>query len=543
MMEEKTMNAKKYCRFIFVLFAGFLIVAASTPLLAAQGAGGSPQAGVSFKAADVSEASSSGEVKSRPVPKMYTEDVLRLKQQMQDSEAVDDLLPADAEDAEADGSAETGAAENDFVINAPVLSTNFAGISYTGWYPPDPIMAVGPSHVLVMVNSSLAVYNKTGGAPLIQKTLSSWFSSVNPGTTMIFDPKCVYDPWNQRFIVLALARNDTTQKSYYLLSVSKTNSAAGSWWSWKLDATKNGSTATTNWADYPQIGYDSSTSGAIYITSNQFAFGGGFQYSKLRILKKSQLYSGASLGWYDFWNYKNANGTAVFTWQPVQTTSGTTGEWLVNTVSASSGNQITLYKVSNPTATTPTLTRTGTFNVRSYTAPPDAKQKGGSELIDTGDCRLYNAVYKYGYIYTSTVEAYKWGDSTTESALRYLKLNTSGVSVTFDKTYGGNNSYYFYPAIDADTSSNIYLVFSRSSSTEYAGVRFSGRKTTDTAMQASAPLKAGEAYYVRKDGSGRNRWGDYSGIARDWSTGHIWVYGEYAKPSNQWGTWIGKTKF
>jgi hypothetical protein len=227
----------------------------------------------------------------------------------------------------------------------------------------------------------------------------------------------------------------------------------------------------------------------------------------------------------------------------VQTTSSTTAEWLVNTASASSGNQVTLYRVTNPTSATPTLTRRGTFSVRSYSAPPDAKQKGGSELIDTGDCRLYNAVYKFGYIYTSTTEAYKWGDTTTESAIRYLKLNTSGISVTYDKTYGTNNSFYYYPAIDADGSSNIYLVFSRSSSTEYASVRYSGRKTTDTAMQSSASLKAGEAYYVRKDGVGRNRWGDYSGIARDWTTGGIWLYGEYAKPSNNWGTWIGRTKF
>jgi hypothetical protein len=404
-------------------------------------------------------------------------------------------------------------------------------------------MTVGPSHVLVMVNSSFAVYSKTGGAPLLQKTLGTWFSNVNPGTTSIFDPKCIYDPWNKRFIMLALALNNTTKQSYYLVSVSKTSSATGGWWNYKLDATKDGSTATNNWADYPQIGYDSSTTGAIYITSNQFAFGGSFKYAKLRILKKSQLYAGGSLSWHDFWNRTNANGSAIFTWQPVQTTSSTTGEWLVNTASSSSGNQVTLYKVTNPTAATPTLTRTGTFSVRPYTAPPDAKQKGGTELIDTGDCRLYNAVYKFGYIYTSTAEAYKWGDTTTESALRYLKLNTSGISVTYDKTYGANNSFYYYPAIDADGSSNIYLVFSRSSSTEYASVRYSGRKTTDTNMQGSASLKAGEAYYVRKDGIGRNRWGDYSGIARDWTTGDIWLYGEYAKPSNNWGTWIGKTKF
>src|SRR5436853_5500946 len=40
-------------------------------------------------------------------------------------------------------------------VSAPTASTNFAGISATGWIPPDCTMAVGPSHVLLSVNSSL----------------------------------------------------------------------------------------------------------------------------------------------------------------------------------------------------------------------------------------------------------------------------------------------------------------------------------------------------------------------------------------------------
>ena len=255
------------------------------------------------------------------------------------------------------------------------------------------------------------------------------------------------------------------------------------------------------------LGFDSSTSGAIYITTNQFTWGDEpqFQYSKLRILKKSELYAGSSLHWYDFWGKKNWTGSFVFTWQPVQTMSSTTGEWLVNTVNRSSGDSVTLWKVTNPTSETPILTNVGTVFVRMYNAPPDAKQKGGTQLIDTGDCRLYNAVYQNAYIYTATSEAYNWGDSTWESAIRYLKIKTSTKKAVWDKTYGSNNAYGFFPAINVDFSSNVYLVYSRSSSTAYASARFSGRKTTDTKMQRSATLKAGEAYYVLKDEGGRNR--------------------------------------
>lgn len=524
---------------IFCLI-GFVLIIAPSLATAEEGAGGSLEVGMAVNPSALPDVSAAAPVTPQSVPMMYSDGVLQLKHQMRESGYLPnrEVIGADVDQNSAsDGSGFST------TMNAPTLSTDFAGISHTGWYPPDPIMAVGPLHVLVMVNSSVAIYNKAGGAAVLTNTLANWFSNVSPGTTMIFDPKCVYDHWNQRYIMLVLALNNATSESYYLISVSQTNNPTGNWWNWKLDAKKDGSKDSNNWADYPQLGFDSSTKGAVYITSNQFAFSGGFRYSKLRILKKSELYSGGSVGWYDFWDWKNNNKSPVFTWQPVQTMSSTTGEWLVNTVSSFSGDAVTLWKVIKSTSKKPKLIRKGAIRIGSYSAPPDGKQKGGAELVDTGDCRLYNAVYQHKYIYTATTEAFSWGDGTIESAIRYLKLNSSNKRVALDITYGANNAYYSYPAITVDSANNIYLVFSRYSSDEYACVRFSGRKTTDLSTQSSASLKDGEAYYVLKDGIGRNRWGDYSGIARDPSTGDIWLYGEYAKPANQWGTWIGKVKF
>lgn len=85
------------------------------------------------------------------------------------------------------------------------------------------------------------------------------------------------------------------------------------------------------------------------------------------------------------------------------------------------------------------------------------------------------------------------------------------------------------------------LVFARSSSTEYAGIHYSGRKTTDTVMQPSALLKAGEECITGK------RWGDYFGIGIDpINPKNVWIYGEWAKylpgvsSDWDWGTWVGQ---
>lgn len=416
---------------------------------------------------------------------------------------------------------------------APPLGTNFMGITYTYWYPPDPILAAGPDHIVVVVNSSWAIYTKTG-TKLFQTTLGNWFSNVLPGADP-FDPKIIYDHHAGRWIILALAGIDTTP-SYYLISVSQTSDPTGLWWNWALRADIDGSNPTNNWADYPGLGFDEGS--AIYITSNQYLVGGGFQYAKLRILYKSQLYSGAALSWWDFWNWTNENGSKVFTWKPAHTFDSPSVEYLVNT-HWSSANWVTLWALTNPLGAPPTLTRQATVSVASYSAPPDAQQLGGPELIATNDCRTQDVQYRNGYAYTAFPVAYNWGSGTV-SAIRYLKINTSTNSAVADITYGADGFYYYFPAVYTTSDERVVMVFNRSSSTEYAGCRYVGDFPNDL---ASAQLKAGEGYYTL--GGTPHRWGDYSGIGVDPAqTCRIWMYSEYATTNtNRWGTWVGEVTF
>ena len=107
---------------------------------------------------------------------------------------------------------------------APTGSVNFAGIASTGWLPPDCTMAAGPDHVLLSVNSSMAIYSKAGGAALLQRTLTQWFGSAAAGLT-VFDPKALYDQHAGRWVLLAVGVSNSPKKSVYLLSVS--NGGAG----------------------------------------------------------------------------------------------------------------------------------------------------------------------------------------------------------------------------------------------------------------------------------------------------------------------------
>src|SRR5262249_56655889 len=96
-----------------------------------------------------------------------------------------------------------------------------------------------------------------------------------------------------------------------------------------------------------------------------------------RILNKQELYQGAALHWYDFWNLKNPNGSGAFTVQPASHFRGVGGNppaYLVNGFFPS-GNQLTLWTLSNPIASwsggPPNLSRPS-VPCPAYAFPPNA---------------------------------------------------------------------------------------------------------------------------------------------------------------------------
>jgi hypothetical protein len=421
---------------------------------------------------------------------------------------------------------------------APMPSGNFAGIPATGWLPPDCTMAVGPSHVLLSVNSSVAIYNKTGVIAVPQRTLTQWFANVVQNMT-IFDPKALYDQHAGRWVLLAVAVQNNPRRSFFLLSVSATSNPRGVWRNYALDAMRDGNTMTNNWADFPALGVDNH---ALYITSNQFAFNGGFQYAKIRVIPKGGPYSGGAAPYFDFVRMRNGNNTLAFTVQPCHTFGAPQVEYLVNT-NYPSGNSLTIWEIRNPT-TAPALTRRQ-VTISPYTLAPNAVQKGVGAPLNTGDVRVLHAVFR-GDLWTSFTKAHNWGSGANRAAVQWCQVRPAGNAVIQQGVFGSATFDYYYPAACPDNNGNLTLVFSRSGASEFASILYTGRRSTDPlgTLQPSALLKAGVANYVALDSGGRNRWGDYNGVAADPSNARlVWFYSGYASAVNTWGTWVGSAFF
>jgi hypothetical protein len=423
------------------------------------------------------------------------------------------------------------------VIAAPALLASFAGIPAPSHTQPDCIITAGPTRVMVAVNSSVAIFTKTGQRRF-QTSFFNWFASLKIDTTNLFDPRLLYDQYTGHFIFICDARRGDG-KSWYLFSVSKTSNPEGDWAFWALDMTLNSTERVNLWADFPRIGVDHD---AIYLTGNMtdfFTF--AYKYAKLRVLKKSEVYAFGNIGWHDFWNLKDASGALAFDITPAHSFGKALAERMVST-DLESGNTLTLWTVTDGGTDHPVVTPVS-VPVSSYSIAPPAVQKGGGNATNVGTPNPVNVVYRNGSVFTAIDTSYNWGSGDV-SAIRYYRISKDG-ALQDEVTFGADGFYYFFPAVIPDARGNVYLVFNRSSVTQFIGIYYAGRKPTDPPgkFSKSTRLQSGLANYENAYvGSSLNRWGDYNGIARD-PGGSIWIYSQFPKSSADYATTIGRINY
>ena len=461
---------------------------------------------------------------------------------------------------------------------APALGTGWDAVNfdtngtYNGFYyiPPDPIAAAGPNDAVNVVNSTIQWYSKSGtlenavrlGRNSSGSIAGSFFEPLAP-ITGTYDPKVLYDQYNGRFVVVALEQTDTangdaSNTSRILIAVSDDSNPAGTWYCQSIDA-KTTISGTDYWCDYPglAIGPD-----AIYVTGNMFGFGGGsFGGSRLWIIGKSGLYSGSS-GTVAEYDPSTAAGlpSEAFTLQPSTmfgATPGTTGTFLVSSGWTSGSTEyVSVIRVNSPLSS-PTFSNTmvNVGNISTTFTPASAPQLGTTQTIDSGDGRIYNAVWRNNNLYFANVISPPSDvDKRTCTAHWYrVQADFSSIALADQGDVSGEDiatgTRTFYPAIMVDSAGNMGIGFAASGPNIYPGAYYSGRLSTDPAgtLQSSGTLQAGVDYYYRTFGGTRNRWGDYSGLALDPADGTtFWVYNEYARTrgvssggDGRWGTRYG----
>jgi len=430
--------------------------------------------------------------------------------------------------------------------SAPVLDSSFAGLGNPPHTegdvtPPDTMGAVGPNHLVSLLNSDFGVFNKTTGAVLQKIPLQSFWRSLGTATgepaNFPFDTKVLYDTTSARFIAVTLGGLNSPN-SWVLVAVSSTSDPTRAWSKWAIDADRDNDTQLfNNGADFPGVGLDA---GNLYVTANMFSNSDSFQYSKIWVLPKAQLLSGSSsITWAEFRDPPGSNSSM----QPAYTFGVAPAEYILFEGSSS---QLLMARIDN-TSGTPVWHAPTAVSIAAYTLSdrlPGAPQSGNDNTIDTSDTRLLNVVYRNGTLWTvHNVQS----PATTKTEIAWYQINPAAGAVLAQGRISDPVRWYYYPSIAVNKDNVAALGFSGSSTTEYAGGYYSVIRPPYGAADPVSLLKSGEAPYWKTLGGTENRWGDYSATVVDPNDDMtFWTLQEYAQTPDtvtgrsRWGTWWGK---
>jgi hypothetical protein len=431
------------------------------------------------------------------------------------------------------------------------LGPEFTGMNFaqTGvGTPPDTIAAAGPSEVVELVNTNIAIYTKTG-TQVFTQDLGTFFSGQRTGNALS-DCFVIYDEQAGRFLVGIMDLSTTifgTVNSDRLLVAASSNSnptsSADFTQKYSINATVNRlSGSGQTFADFPRIGWDADE---YVIATNQFTTGSTEQYDHVLItsINRSALLAGTLSD-----TQVSRDGTN-FTMAPATMHGSQAGGLMYFVEEAPVANTIRVVAATGLLTSTPTFTQTdiGLPAAADYTAPPAATQKGSSALITTNDSRILNAEWQnnelvaaqnVGVAADSQAHA-RWYQFDTTATPTLVQQGTIGVG-------SGSNSYF--PAIAIDPQGDLGMSFIESSPSEYMSMYVTGRAAADPSgtMQTPVVAQAGVAPYAASFDTSPYRAGDFSGITVDISPttpfqpiNAFWAANEYATatgPAANWGT-------
>jgi hypothetical protein len=431
-------------------------------------------------------------------------------------------------------------APNTASVPAPVVGSTFAGNSFGSGTPNDNEVAIANNgHLLSVQNSSIFRYRTATNTIIGTQSLALWASPISVGGSK-YDPKVIYDPQANRFILVCLAGYVSTQTKI-IVGFSQSDSANGAY---NLYALPGNPFNDTLWSDYPMIGLNGDE---LFLTVNllhdNMSWQLGFVQSIIWQLNKWDGYNGDTLRT-ELHSGINYGGRPIRNLCPVEGGSNVAASpgmyFLSDRNLAASCDTVFLVHVSD-TANSPNqqVTVTVLISNRSYWMPADATQSSGGNLA-TNDARILGAFIQNDKIQfvNNTMDT-----SSGNCAVYHGVISNVSTSPTLVATIIGDTSLEFgYPNLayagQGAGDNTAIIFFLHSDTTNFPG---NSAVTTDGNGQYSpvTQVKAGLGYIDVL--SGMERWGDYSGIQRRYDAGGTcWVNGMYGQSSHLHATWISE---
>jgi hypothetical protein len=445
----------------------------------------------------------------------------------------------------------------------------------SGFIPPDTMGAVGPNHIVELINGRFDVYNKTTGNQAATASLDGFWTNIVgvaipnfnddcvSGTCTVsgkscpmgnecdvnftYDPRIVYDPASGHWFASSLdGTNPATGNNNIYVARSDTDDPTGTWHGLLFLADTVG---TVEFHDYDTLAVDAD---GLYMCTNDFD--GGGNESCYSIPKADLLLSPPSIA-----NMTRFEATppglpsvdgsiqAALSFEPSNGATPLLG---------ASGGNLTRSNIFGAGAAGATLgTVTGLTGDPGHSAAPAARQPTPGPTIENVTPRIVaNVVYQGGSLWAvHAVEG-----TASNSAIRWYEIDESTNTVLQTGLIEGTNQDFHEPSIAVNEFGHVVIGYTCSGPNLAASACVSVGETTGGVTTFKAPmiLAQGAGCYYQDFGTGRNRWGDYSATVLDPNSAcTFWTFQEIVasgadcntvsatNPGGEWGVQITQLIF
>ena len=414
--------------------------------------------------------------------------------------------------------------------------------------PPDTTGAIGPSHYLEFVNSKVAVYSASDLSSIAQRNLDAF---VGKSGDNVFDVQIQWDPQGNRWLYLADDINPANQ-DFLVFGWSKTpdpSDLVNGWCRFQLST----DVGARYLEDYPKLGHSNNH---IIFGTNSFRNGLSLQTAHIYAAPKpaAGVTTCSAPTVFSFGSPTSplvtSDGDPAFTPVPANTTDSTANGYVVAAdYFALTTSQIMAWHVAGSPGS-PTLTQDGNMNVTAYDVPANVPQPGTSNVLDSMDTRLTQAV-THADPDAGGGEAV-WTQHTVDgpggrSVDRWYELLPATDTVRQEGTIEDSTNFVFNGAISPTIAGNAAAVFYNvGGDSLLAQIRGQSRTSTTPLGVVGGEIGLGVSANADVDFSCTSpygppcRWGDYSGASPDPSNpGVVWGSNQINGPDTtdpQWAT-------
>jgi PKD repeat protein len=405
--------------------------------------------------------------------------------------------------------------QNKAAASEPLV--NFQGQN-SPYFPPDENGTAGPNHYMQTVNTTYAIYSKTGTLLAGPTNMNQLFGSVPGANCNDGDPIILYDEMADRWMAAEFSLCGNPDKM--LIAVSATNDPTGTWYQYSFNM--NGMPDYEKfgiWPDGYYMGTNTSSGTDIYVFQREVMLVGG---TNPKMVSFDNQWRPGSIDGFMMVPPVDNDGPAA--------PAGSPGIFIAQQDDAFGGgaDQLWIYElaVDWTTTTNSTFTRVQQINVTPFDSNfgnnwNNIKQPNTSQELDAIPQVIMNVPqYRNFGSYQTIVCCHTVDvDATDHAGIRWYELRKVGSgdwTVRQTGTYAPDQHSRWMGSIMLNGNNELGLGYSVSSSTVFPGIRFTGQTETEyLAASGVMDVPEGLIWEGAQSQTGANRWGDYSLLSID----------------------------